>query len=51
MIEVDVELVEGDVGGGDEDLFDEGIDSLQNREIEDFCALLVEIWHQFSALR
>ena len=45
MAKVDVELVEGDVSNSDEDLLDEGIDSLENGEFEELCALLVQIWH------
>ena len=51
MASVDVEFVEGDVCGGDENLLHEGIDPLQHREIEDFGGLLVEIGHQFAVLR
>lgn len=51
MAEVDVELVEGDVSSGDEDLLDEGVDSLENGKIEELRALLVQIWHQLPALR
>ena len=45
LAKVDVELVEGDVSSSDEDLLDEGIDSLENGEVEELCALLVQIWH------
>ena len=45
MAKVDVELVEGDVSSSDEDLLDEGIDSLENCEVEELRALLVQIWH------
>ena len=51
MVALDVELVEGNMRGGDEDLFDEGIDSLEHGEIEHFGALLIEIRHQFPSLR
>ena len=42
---VDVELVEGDVSSNDKDLLDEGIDSLENGEVEELRVLLVQIWH------
>ena len=45
MAKVDVELVEGDVSSSDEDLLDEGIDSLENGEVEELRALLIQIWH------
>ena len=45
LAKVDVELVEGDVSSSDEDLLDEGIDSLENCEVEELRALLVQIWH------
>ena len=51
LIEIDVEFVEGDVSGGDQDLLNIGIDSLEHGEVEEFCAVLVQIRHQFTALR
>ena len=45
LAKVDVELVEGDVSSSDKDLLDEGIDSLENAEVEELHALLVQIWH------
>jgi hypothetical protein len=48
---LDVERIERNVRGGDENLFDEGVHSLEHGEIEHFGALLVEIGHQFSGLR
>ena len=45
LAKVDVELVEGDVSSSDKDLLDEGIDSLENGEVEELHALLVQIWH------
>jgi hypothetical protein len=51
LVALDVELIEGNMRGGDEDLFDEGIDSLEHGEIEHFGALLIEIRHQFPSLR
>ena len=45
LAKVNVELVEGDVSSNDEDLLDEGIDSLENGEVEELRALLVQIWH------
>lgn len=51
LVILDVEFVEGDMCGGDQNLFDEGIDSLQDGEIEHFGALLIQIWHQFPRLR
>ena len=45
MDKVDVELVEGDVSSNDKDLLDEGIDSLENGEVEELRVLLVQIWH------
>ena len=41
LTEVDVELVEGDMCGGDENFFNEGVDSLENSEIEKLGAVLV----------
>ena len=41
LVKVDVELVEGDVSSNDEDLLNEGIDSLENGDIKELCALLV----------
>lgn len=38
---VDVELVEGDMCGGDENFLNESVDSLENSEIENLGALLV----------
>ena len=49
--EVDVELVEGDVCGGDEDFLDEGVDALENGEVEELRALLVQIRHHLPVLR
>ena len=51
LAEVDVEFVEGDMSGGDENFLDERIKSLQNSEIEMLGALLVQIWHQLPVLR
>ena len=45
LAKVDVELVEGDMSSSDKDLLDEGIDSLENGEVEELHALLVQIWH------
>ena len=45
LAKVDVELVEGDVSSSDKDLLDEGIDLLENGEVEELHALLVQIWH------
>ena len=45
MAKVNVELVEGDVSSNDEDLLDEGIDLLENGEVEELRAMLVKIWH------
>ena len=45
LAKVDVELVEGDVSNNDEDFLDEGIDSMENGEVEKLRALLVQIWH------
>ena len=41
LIELDVEFVEGDMSGGHEDLFDEGIDPLEDGQVENFGALLI----------
>lgn len=41
MAEIDVKLVEGDMGGGDENFLDERVDSLENSEVEKLGALLV----------
>lgn len=51
MAALDVERVERNVRRGDENLFDEGVHSLEHGEVEHFGALLVEIGHQFSGLR
>lgn len=50
LAEVDVELVEGDVGSSDENFLHEGVDSLENSKVEELRALLVQIWHQLPAL-
>ena len=42
MVKVDVELEEGDVSSNDEDLLNEGIDSLENGEVEELC------WSRFG---
>jgi uncharacterized protein with von Willebrand factor type A (vWA) domain len=34
LVEVDVEVVERDVGGGDEDVLDGGVEALEDREVE-----------------
>lgn len=47
---VSVELVEGDVSGGDENFLDGGVDSLQNRQIQKLRALLVQVRRQFPVL-
>lgn len=41
LTEIDVKLVEGDMGGGDENFLDERVDSLENSEVEKLGALLV----------
>lgn len=51
MAALDVERIERNVRRGDENLFDEGVHSLEHGEVEHFGALLVEIGHQFSGLR
>ena len=51
LAEVDVEFVEGDMSGGDENFLDERIKSLQNSEIEMLGALLVQIGHELAVLR
>lgn len=51
MVEIDVELVEGDVGGGDEDFLDEGIDPLEHCEVERLRAMLVQVRQQLPVLR
>lgn len=45
MIALDVELVEGDVRGCDQNLLDERVDSLEHREIQYFGAVLIQVGH------
>ena len=33
------------MSGGDEDLLDEGVNTLENGEVEELGGLLVQIWH------
>jgi len=51
LVVFDVEVVEGDMSGGEENLVDEGIDSLEHGEIEHLRALLIQIRRQFLRLR
>lgn len=51
LVLVDVKLVEGDMGGGDEDLLDEGVDPLEDGEVEGFGAVLVQIRRRLPVLR
>lgn len=50
LVEVDVEIVESDVGGGDEDVLDGGIDPLEHSEVEHLGAPLVEVRRQLPAV-
>ena len=45
LIALDIELVEGDMRSGDQNFFDEWIDSLEHGEIEHFGAMLIQIGH------
>ena len=49
MAEIDVEFVEGDVCGGEEDLLDERVDTLEDSQIEELGTGLIQIRHQFAA--
>lgn len=50
LIEVDVEIVERDMRGGYQDIFDGGIDPLKHGEIKHLCTALVEIRGQLPAV-
>ena len=50
LVELDIELVEGDVSRGHENVLDEGVDPLEDCEVEELGALLIEIGHQFPVL-
>lgn len=51
MVEVDAELVQGDVGGGHQDLLHEGVAALEDNEIEGFGALLIKIGRHLPVLQ
>ena len=51
LVAFDVEVVEGDMSGGEEYLVDEWIDSLEHGEIQHLRALLIQIRRQFLRLR
>lgn len=51
LVRIDVEFVEGDMSGRDQNLLHEGVHPLEDGEIEEFGALLVEVRHQLPALR
>lgn len=51
LIEVEIKLVEGDMGGGEKDLLHEGVDPLEDGEVEHLRALLVQIRHQLPSPR
>lgn len=50
MIEFDVEIVESDMSSSDENLFNEGIHTLENSEIEHVGALMVQVRRQFCGI-
>jgi hypothetical protein len=45
LAKIDVKLIERNMSSGDENFFNERVNSLKNGEIEKLSALLVEIWH------
>lgn len=51
LVEVDAELVQGDVGGGHQDLLHEGVAALEDNEIEGFGALLIKIGRHLPVLQ
>ncbi|RZR74344.1 hypothetical protein BHM03_00035630 [Ensete ventricosum] len=51
LVEVDAELVQGDVGGGHKDLLHEGVAALEDNEIEGFGALLIKIGRHLPVLQ
>lgn len=42
---IDVEFVEGNMSSSDKNLFNERIDTLKNRQVEELGAVLVQIRH------
>lgn len=51
LVGFDVEVVERDMSGGEENLVDEWIDSLEHSEIQHLRALLIQIRRQFLGMR
>lgn len=49
LVEIDVELVQGDVRSCDKDLLDERIDPLEHRQVECLRAVLVQVWRQLPS--
>lgn len=51
VVKLDIELVDGYMGSGHEDLLHERVEPLEYGKVVDLGAVLVEIWHQFPVLR